>query len=165
MNTNTTTNKKTDRKAYLKRKKQEHRRNNRTVTLSFPNALAKQMEKEAREYNLTLPSYIKQSVRAYRQKYYLVPNAAEVQRIELLLRNFGNNINQIARKTNQQDIDAKVALSQVYTVLQRVGQELNDLFRSPRDLSEYTKQALEENPRYVSPLLSVLSTHIKELCS
>ncbi len=154
-----------DRKAYLKQKKKEHRQKNRTISISFPNSIASQMEKEAQKHRLKLAAYIKQCVAAQREKEYLLPNVEEAQQIEMLLRNYGNNINQIARQCNRSEIPPAPAMQQVYTLLRKLETELNDLFRRPRDLIEYTKEALEENPRYVAPLLHVLSTYIKALCS
>lgn len=155
----------TDRKAYLKQKKKEHRQKNRTVSVSYPNSIADQMEQEAEKHDLKLAAYIKHCVASYREKSYLLPSSSEAERIEILLRNYGNNINQIARKCNTSELHPTEGIEQVYALLRKLEQELDDLFRSPRDLTEYTRQALEENPRYASALLNVLSVYIRALCS
>jgi len=154
----------TDRKAYLKRKKKEHRQKNRTVSVSYPKSVATQMEKEAQKHNLKLAAYIKHCVASHREKAYLLPSISEAARIEMLLRNYGNNINQIARKCNTFEMPPLAAMEQVYGILRKLEKELDEMFRCPRDLTEYTKEALEENPRYISPLLNVLSTYIKRTC-
>lgn len=123
--------KKTYRKAYLKQKKAEHRRTHTTVSLSFPKAEAAQLEKLAAQHFMKLSPFVKECVRAYTKQQFIVPNADEVQELDLLIRNIGNNVNQIARQCNQTHTHPHQAIEYVKAVLQKWDSHITTSLRTP----------------------------------
>ncbi len=149
------------RKAYLKAKKLEHRRKNRTVSLSFPNALAAQMEKEAKTCGVKLAPYLKQCIEAYRNKSFVLPNEEDVRRLELLLQKYGNNLNQVVRLCHKSSIPPTEAIEIARSHLREIQNTLDVIFRTPRALDTDIQTAIVKNPLFVSKMLKTIADYIE----
>ncbi len=154
--------KKAYRKAYLKQKKAAFRAAHTTVSVSFPNSEAAALQKKAAQYNRKLAPFIKACTRAYVQQQFLLPNEDEVQQLELLLRNIGNNVNQIARHCHRLDIPPVQAIQSVQNILKQWESHISMSLRQPESLDALLYNALQKEPEYAHRVRELLHLAAQE---
>lgn len=151
--------KKTYRRQYLKRKKEEYRARHQTISLSFTNEDAKELAQKASTYEMRLPAFIKACVYAYLEQIFVLPNEAEVQKIELLLRQIGNNVNQITRLCNRLSVSPETALCDIHGLLQKLDGDLTELFRRPKSVEILLIEGLKQHPQFIHRLQKIIDQH------
>ena len=91
-------------KLYQKEYYEKHKKRIKKANVTLSVEEYKEFEKLALKEGLSVPEQIKRMAIAYKKKNYIVPKAheEELQELILLLRNVGNNINQIAHRLHLQ---------------------------------------------------------------
>lgn len=151
--------KKEYRKQYIKRKKQEYKQSRTITTLSFHNDEMKIFVEKAQAYDMRLPQFLKACINAYLEQIFVLPNADEVQHIELLLLKIGNNINQVTRLCNRLSIPPDQAIKEVYQLLQQLDTELTELFRKPKNIENIIVEGLQNQPSFLPRLQTIVDQY------
>ena len=60
------------------------------------------MKKEAVAHGLELPAYLLETIRAYRDQSFVLPDKEAVRKLDMLLVRIGHNINQMAFQANRE---------------------------------------------------------------
>ena len=154
--------KKERRKIYLREKKKEYKMAHRSVTLSFPNKVMSKLETEAKKHRMRVPVYLRSCISSARNQTYLVPNADEVQEIELLLRRIGNHTNQIARLAHRMSLPPTNALIEIRGHIGNCEGILEQMFRQPKSLEQCVIKELKNNPGFAGKLLGILEDCTKQ---
>ena len=154
--------KKAYRRNYLRMKKQQYRKERKTVQLTFPRAYAANLEEQAQRHGMHLPAFIKQCLKAYLEKTFLLPNPKEVQQVELLLLRIGNNINQIAYRVNVHQLEGIPALESVRELLQHLDHKITEALRTPKDLESFITDNIVENPQLLIQLEKIINTFLDD---
>lgn len=149
------------RKEYLAHKKKEHRRKNRTVSLSYPKKEMRVIAIEAEGHHMHVPQYLRACIKAAREQAYIVPNVKKVQQIELLLRRVGTHTNQIARLANQMTMPPTRAIAELKGHLQYFEDTFEKILEKPTNLNRFIKEELKRNPAFARQLLRLVTTHLE----
>ncbi len=152
--------KKAYRQQYLLKYKQWQRANKPEFTIHFSKGKDEfgVIRKAAAEHKMKIPGFIKAAVFAYLSKTYLTPNHEEVARLELILGQIANDIQEIAKRsrvilsTNPEHRYSEI--EKRMGVLQR---ELSESLRNPQTVEELVMKSVKENPTLNETLLAMLS--------
>ncbi len=151
--------KKSNRTEYYRKQKKAYRAKHKTVSVSFTKDVAKELARGAAAHHLSLPTYIKACVTAYRNQTFIIPDQSQVQAIEVQLKGIGNNINQIARRVNQRETEPCAGVAEVRKQLTQLEQQFNRIIRTPWNLETYINQCLTTDPSIIPMLLRILTAH------
>lgn len=118
-------------KLYYRKYKQRKRRGNLVLSLEEYSLLKKLAVQNKR----SLPNQIKQMVFAYHHCRYLVPTdiTARLDQINFILRNVGNNVNQIAAKMNTDALYSEIPSNRILQVLDGIFDGLSRLEKQVQD--------------------------------
>ena len=149
------------RKEYLAYKKREHRKKNRSVTLTYSNKQMRLLQEEAENHNMRVPEYLRACVKVAREQAYIVPNIKKVEQIEILLKRVGTHTNQIARLANQMTLPPTRAIAELREHLQYFEETFDTMFRRPKNVHRFIKETLSENPAFAKKLLLIVASHLE----
>lgn len=147
------------RKAYQRayHKNYGQKRIRKTITLS-PVEDA-QLQKAAEAYDLKMNDFLKETLFAYLNNVYVVPNQNQVQQLILQIRKIGTNINQIARHINSCQKVEEGQLGLIYVLLKRMELCINNRLCQPELLEERLEEVLQKQPEYGEVLQHILTKH------
>ena len=109
---------------------------------------------EARRHHMKIGPFVTAAAIAYRTGAFVLPDEAKVIKLEQLLRNIGNNLNQVARGVNR-DGDL-VDPEQLYTYHLAVEESVSDALRNPLALTDLIADELSKNPAFRAELTALL---------
>lgn len=120
-------NKKKDRKEYFA----QYQKNNRQIRITFPNADFSIIEKIATKQGLTPASFVRLATISQAKKLFLFPKELEDEIKQAIrnMRGIGNNINQIAKYTNQQGYSSPSSMEAIFNYLLELEKEIKELRR------------------------------------
>jgi|GEM_PF-688955 hypothetical protein len=140
------------RKNYLYEKVRAFRSDRRSVSLTFPLKDAATFEKNAAYHNMKLAAYIKACVYAYVNQGFIVPDNQQIQRLELLLRRIGNNVNQVARTANSVEGNTQEVVTAIQSQVNILEADLSQHLRQPLNLEVAIRMELTRNPAFLHRL-------------
>lgn len=147
------------RRAYLRKKQQEHRAKNRIIHLSFSHDYSEYLEDKALDYNMTLPLFLKSCIDGYLRQVFVLPNDTQIKQVETELNRIGNNINQLVRHCHRLSLDPEKALNEVHGMLSSMDNTIEAYLRTPHTLDILIMQTLEEQPEYLTQLQRLINSH------
>ncbi|MEO1263250.1 MAG: hypothetical protein AAFZ15_30850 [Bacteroidota bacterium] len=150
--------KKAYRKEYLKRKKAEFRRKHKEVTIAIPRKDLPQLESAAKGHSLSLPKFIRSCLGWYMEQVFIVPDEEQVQKLCILLRRIGNNINQVAMLRNNLELSEHQAVAKVQEQVNVLEDEIYRIFTAPPNLLEVLKIEAEKDPLFAQKLRQLVNT-------
>lgn len=151
--------KKDYRREYLRRKKEEHRTKNRTISLSFPNIYAEYLESKAIEYHMQIPTFLKACINGYLEQVYIIPDEKNIKGLETALNRIGNNINQLVRHCHRLSLDPTKALGEIHAMLGKMDEQIGMHLRYPNNLETIITQTLQKQPEYKTRLQRILEQY------
>lgn len=145
------------RKAYQKDYHQNYgqKRIRKTITLSLHEDI--QLQKVAETYNLKMNDFIKETLFAYLNNVYVVPNQTQVQELILQIRKIGTNINQIARHINSHQKVEEGQLELIYSLLQQIESSIHRHLCEPDLLEKKLEEILREKPDCIERLQTIIN--------
>lgn len=146
------------RKEYLREKKRAFRAENQEVTIAFPKKDIVIFEENAIYHNMRLADYVKACVYAYVNQGFIIPDNQQIQKLELLLRRIGNNVNQIARSANTFEEVEKENIQLMQNQINNLEAELSQQLRQPLNLEIAIRNELKRNPFFIHRLLYLVKT-------
>lgn len=154
--------KKQYRRMYLREKQRQYRANHRQLTISLTLKDAQAFERNAQTHGMKLATYMKASAYAYANQGFILPDNKEVQKLELLLRRIGNNVNQLTRFTHRADLSYQEALRAIQDQINRLEAELSTHLRQPADLETAIRKELQRNPGFFHRLVHIVQHRVHQ---
>ena len=122
--------------SYMKEYRMQYKQRVKRLTVTLSQEEFFQLEQSAREHGKgeKLSAFLKEAGFAYLKQEYLVPKYLEdkLQELVLILRNMGNNFNQITRYTHKLRRATLVNLSRVEKILTKVEALIVDFVCNPK---------------------------------
>lgn len=124
------------RKKYFLEFKRKQRKIRPEYTLNFneENGERARIILAAQRHEMTVPQFLRSTVRAYLEKKYIVPNALQVAHLEQLLSQILNEIQGIARKKEKFFWERNDKLESIEHRIERLELEIDRIFRHPQQV-------------------------------
>ena len=124
--------KKTYRKEYLLKYKQEQRKNKPEFTINFEsNGEFSKVANAAKSHKMTITRFIHDSVLAYVSQTFVVPNAEQIAYLEHILSECLNQIQTILKPKDKYHWDRERKLEEIEKKIQALEEAINTFFRNP----------------------------------
>ena len=150
------------KKMYMKAYKQAYNQTHKRVKLTFRNEEYEKVLRQAQKAKKPLAAYIKECFYSYINSEYLTADDNQVSELGGLLRQIGNNINQVARWANQNRYIQPDNIHYIYNQLKFIQDKINEIFKRPDNLLDVVKDAMEENPFFKEELIQLLNSNNTE---
>ncbi len=121
------------RKGYFRnyKKNQRIKKPEYVVNFSKENGELETVAKAAKQHKLSMTNFLRSAVLAYLMRTYLVPNRDQVAHLELLLSNCLNEIQTIVSVKSKHTWQNDNRFEQIEQRIQKLEQQIGDLFRNP----------------------------------
>ncbi|WP_422005367.1 hypothetical protein [Roseivirga pacifica] len=143
-------------------RKLKHRKIKRRVEIHFDTQDYKQLEKKAEKHQLTVPGFIRQTIRSYDEQTFIILEKEAIQAVELLLRQILGQLTQIsfeAKRSHSVSLDELERLQkEVKTLKANVSKKL----AFPPTAKEFLIKQQRENPEFLSRLMPLIQSLLKD---
>lgn len=121
------------RKKYFLEYKRSQRKKRPEYTVNFNDDTGEhsRVVLAAKRHDMTVPQFLREAVRGYLERKYIVPNASQVAQLEQLLSQVLNEIQGIARKKEKYFWERNDKLESIENRIERLELEINRIFRHP----------------------------------
>ena len=92
---------------------------------------SKRLATEARKHGKRKATFAREAMFAYMDRRFVVPDDEVVQRLELAIRRIGTNLNQIARRVNENRVVTELDVEHANRLLAELEQVVTAAFRDP----------------------------------
>jgi hypothetical protein len=138
-----------ERKQYMKGYRETYLKDKVRKEILFSNNDFNQIKKEAIKNKTNPSAYIKETVLASLNDSYFFPHKESLNKIQLLILNIGNNINQIAKYTNEKRTLGIFKAKKILDYLNNLETKLENYITSNFDLLLSIKEKIENNPNLI----------------
>ncbi len=124
--------KKTYRKEYLLKYKQEQRKKKPEFTVNFSqNGEYSKVSNAAKSHKMTVTRFIHEAVLAYISQTFVVPNTEQIAYLEHILSECLNQIQTILKPKDKYHWDREKKLEEIEKKIQSLEEAINTFFRNP----------------------------------
>ena len=145
------------KKMYMQHYKREYNQKNKRLKLTFTNKEYDEILLAAEDCKKPVARYVKECFYAYIHSEYLVPDDTQIEKLGGLLRQIGNNVNQIARWANENRYVQSESVQYLYQQLKMIKTRMEEIFKRPDNLLDVVEKAVQENPFLKEELLKLLN--------
>ncbi len=124
--------KKTYRKEYLLKYKQEQRKSKPEFTVNFSNnGEYDKVQREAERHKMTITRFIHQAVLAYISQTFVVPYPEQIAYLEQILSDCLNQIQSIVKPKEKYHWESQRKLEEIEKKITALEEAINNFFRNP----------------------------------
>jgi hypothetical protein len=133
--------KKTYRKEYLLKFKQNQRKHKPEFTVNFSNEKGEynKVESAAKNHKMTITAFIKKATIAYLNQKFIVPNLDQIAKLEQILSQCLNEIQSIVKIKDRFFWERDKRLEKIENRIAKLEKEINHVFRNPPLLQQNTQ--------------------------
>ncbi|MGE0637683.1 MAG: plasmid mobilization relaxosome protein MobC [Bacteroidia bacterium] len=147
-------------KELFRNRKKQYRSRHRSVTLSFPMDVAKNVEAKATNHGKTLPDFIKSLIAANLEGTgYVLPKDNNIQTLIIELRRIGTNVNQLVRHINSVRDISQTDITQMQKHLLEVEQQVKAALMKPQSFQDFISDYLKKHPEHLQALIDFLNDY------
>lgn len=153
------------KKDYWRKYFQEFKRKQRlsksefTVILSKENGEHETIVSKAKEHQMSVPLFIKESAFAYIHKTYLPPYWGQIANLEQLLSECLFEIQNIAKQKERFFWDHEQKYKNIENRIEKIEKEIIQALTNPFTIEELVKKAMEKNPSLGQNIINVISQY------
>jgi len=129
------------KRAYRKKYFLEYKRSQRkkrpeyTVNFNEDSGEHSRVVLASKRHDMTVPQFLREAVRGYLERKFVVPNASQIAQLEQLLSQVLNEIQGIARKKEKFFWERNDKLESIEHRIERLELEIDRIFRHPQQIN------------------------------
>jgi len=145
-------------KNYQKLYKQKRRKTLKYLRLELPQSDFDIIEKMAKRHQMKVATFARQSIFAYLSQRYLIPQTGELHQLKMEIRKIGTNLNQVARKVNQEQYpDYYQTVFNLKENVNELEQLIKSKFENPPNMIFLLEELFQNNPEMKEQVKSLIS--------
>lgn len=135
------------RRKYLKNYKSTRRKQGLEVVVTLSEKERERLHKQARRHQLSLPRFLRQSSIAFLNQTYLVPNAAQVARMEQALAECIREIQAIGKSRERRWLSQEWKIEALVAQVEKLSTQLTSALRYPPLQHDSQNQITKDDSR------------------
>ncbi|MBK7357752.1 MAG: hypothetical protein IPI45_13595 [Saprospiraceae bacterium] len=141
-------------KQYKKKWRNNKRRQDKEIAVSFSKDEFREITTESKRHKLSRTQFIKQSCFAYLNKSFIVPDIKEVRKISQLLSLTYNSIQELIEENKVENKVARTLMDSIYNLEREILPVLNN----PKSLEVFIKEHISKNPKGKPKLIEFINS-------
>ncbi|MGB5024438.1 MAG: hypothetical protein WBO44_03770 [Saprospiraceae bacterium] len=139
---------------YKKNWRNNKRKQDKEIAVSFSKDEFKEITTGAKRHNLSRTQFIKRSCFAYMNKSFIVPDVKEVRKITQLLSLTYNSIQELFEENKVEHKVGRALMDSIYNLEREIFPVLNN----PKSLEVFIKVHISKNPKSKSTLIEFINS-------